>query len=632
MPVPSTPPQWYDEAKDKLMPTDAGKPVDVYQYYGSNRTNDPSKLADHDVVITTYHVLASDLNARSQAAKAASASQGSNYIPLSSRVRWWRIVLDESHNIKGDTANARACLGLRAHRRWAVTGTPVNTSCDDLSRQLAFVGISPFVREPKAFKELFVDKLSSSSSFPTGMLAVLRRMMMRHSKEQRLLSSSDAGGAQTDGMEAGAAAAAVGPDNLAVGDGVLVEVGFNKWREGRIASIDLSARQPYAVGAEGQESLKHRKRDKLELLSTNAARAALPPLAVGVAVIVWRRDHERWAAGRIKVSPPPDSSEGYEVLLENKKRIQNVARGDLVVRTACARLKPKARYALAPGPVLVGASDGRFCVWSRAELIRDNGDGTCAVLVAGKTNETNASHARIQPITIEGDRVVCSAQPVVGDRVLARVVLDNPSAHRYRWSKLGSLEWRKGYLRSIDDGKWRVHFGTSDSEIIKTDVARAAIVLCAPLAPPGGRKLLELPPKSERCLHIEFTAEERAAYARIEAAVKQRAVDLLANDAYARKNTFALRSLIDAVRMACSGGAIPTAIADPKQPRKGDSADNSDSDDDNGCVDLFVGASLNESKLGVLVRELRTIRDADTTAKTLGEYTCLIPARALPTD
>ena len=63
MPVPSTPPQWYDEAKDKLMPTDAGKPVDVYQYYGSNRTNDPSKLADHDVVITTYGTLTADKGA-----------------------------------------------------------------------------------------------------------------------------------------------------------------------------------------------------------------------------------------------------------------------------------------------------------------------------------------------------------------------------------------------------------------------------------------------------------------------------------------------------------------------------------------------------------------------------------------
>jgi hypothetical protein len=47
------------------------------------------------------------------------------------------VLLNESHNIKGDsTAISRACLALRSHRRWSVTGTPANTSVDDFKNQV----------------------------------------------------------------------------------------------------------------------------------------------------------------------------------------------------------------------------------------------------------------------------------------------------------------------------------------------------------------------------------------------------------------------------------------------------------------------------------------------------------------
>ena len=83
--------------------------------------------------MTTFHVLAADFNARSKTAKAAVEKGGkASYVPPAEKIEWWRIVLDEAHNIKGDTAQSKAALALHASRRWCVTGTPVNTAVDDL--------------------------------------------------------------------------------------------------------------------------------------------------------------------------------------------------------------------------------------------------------------------------------------------------------------------------------------------------------------------------------------------------------------------------------------------------------------------------------------------------------------------
>ncbi|XP_065700207.1 helicase-like transcription factor isoform X2 [Patagioenas fasciata] len=105
--------------------------VNVYVYYGSDRNKDPSVLAEQDVVLTTYNILATDYGVRG----------GS---PLH-RVRWLRIVLDEGHTIRNPSAQqTKAALCLEGHRRWVLTGTPIQNSVKDLWSLISFLKLKPF--------------------------------------------------------------------------------------------------------------------------------------------------------------------------------------------------------------------------------------------------------------------------------------------------------------------------------------------------------------------------------------------------------------------------------------------------------------------------------------------------------
>ncbi|KAL1795986.1 hypothetical protein ACET3X_006210 [Alternaria dauci] len=100
------------------------------RYHGAERFSiSPAKLADHDIVLTTYHIIAKDLTDRKRA------------LPS---INWFRIVLDEAHTIRNPTNQSKAACMMMGERRWAVTGTPVQNRLEDLGALFNFIKLKPF--------------------------------------------------------------------------------------------------------------------------------------------------------------------------------------------------------------------------------------------------------------------------------------------------------------------------------------------------------------------------------------------------------------------------------------------------------------------------------------------------------
>jgi hypothetical protein len=59
-------------------------------------------------------------------------------------INWHRVVLDESHKIKGKSGMTRSVNALAGKRRWCVTGTPMNNAFEDLDGQFSFFGLGHF--------------------------------------------------------------------------------------------------------------------------------------------------------------------------------------------------------------------------------------------------------------------------------------------------------------------------------------------------------------------------------------------------------------------------------------------------------------------------------------------------------
>ncbi|KAJ7984881.1 hypothetical protein DPEC_G00359370 [Dallia pectoralis] len=124
---------WLDQLEQHVR-TDVR--LNVYLYYGPERNQDPGFLSSQHVVLTTYNLLTAD-----------HSSQGSGG-PLHT-VDWLRVVLDEGHVIRNPNAQqSKAVLDLNAHRRWILSGTPIQNSLKDLWMLVAFLRLKPFdVRE-----------------------------------------------------------------------------------------------------------------------------------------------------------------------------------------------------------------------------------------------------------------------------------------------------------------------------------------------------------------------------------------------------------------------------------------------------------------------------------------------------
>eukprot|EP00536_Pseudo-nitzschia_multiseries_P001396 jgi/Psemu1/180943/e_gw1.18.208.1 len=131
-----------------------------------------------DVVVTTYGTLQAEFRSHKRTNGTAPTPT-----PLLSQ-HWRRVILDECHTIKNhSTMVARACCNLRAERRWAVSGTIVQNSLEDVYSLLRFLKHEPFSEH--AFWKTSITKAPDFGLALDRVRRLLGPITLRRTKETR---------------------------------------------------------------------------------------------------------------------------------------------------------------------------------------------------------------------------------------------------------------------------------------------------------------------------------------------------------------------------------------------------------------------------------------------------------------
>ncbi|NAZ83423.1 ATP-dependent helicase [Kineococcus sp. R8] len=142
----------------------------VRVHHGASRAHGEALAgcADDDVVVTTYGVLASDVEELAA-------------------VSWHRLVLDEAHHVKNTaTRQARAVRRIPAARRIALTGTPVENRLEELRGVLDTVNPG-MLGSAAAFRDRFARpiELRHDAAAASRLRALTRPFVLRRVKTDR---------------------------------------------------------------------------------------------------------------------------------------------------------------------------------------------------------------------------------------------------------------------------------------------------------------------------------------------------------------------------------------------------------------------------------------------------------------
>ncbi|TPX30674.1 hypothetical protein SmJEL517_g05813 [Synchytrium microbalum] len=182
--------QWEDEILTRCR----RGALDVLVHHGPSRTKSASVLKQYDVVITTYDTVSAEFSQKARKKKnddssddkepnIFTAAPGKESGPLM-QVDWFRVILDEGHNIKNhNTQRAKACCALSAERRFLLSGTPLQNNVDDLFSILKFLRIKP-CNDLTTFKVYISNPLNRGRSKEAlqKVQAILKAIMLRRMK------------------------------------------------------------------------------------------------------------------------------------------------------------------------------------------------------------------------------------------------------------------------------------------------------------------------------------------------------------------------------------------------------------------------------------------------------------------
>ncbi|KAI0192373.1 putative helicase, partial [Xylaria flabelliformis] len=140
--------------------------VDEIRKYGQH--GEIQLLYDRPIVFTTYATVAAEFR------------RGNDTL---TKINWFRIVLDEAHDIRNrSTKQFQAVASIAALHRWCLTGTPIQNSLEDLGALVSFLKV-PILEKTPTFRKFITNPMNSTSrSRFQNLRALLQTICLRRTR------------------------------------------------------------------------------------------------------------------------------------------------------------------------------------------------------------------------------------------------------------------------------------------------------------------------------------------------------------------------------------------------------------------------------------------------------------------
>ena len=139
-----------------------------------------TRLLSHDIVLTTYHVLATEIHYSGVTPDRNLRTERKYERKISPLVQidWWRVALDECQMIDSGVSNAaKVAQVIPRQNAWAISGTPLKKEAKDLLGLLIFLRLEPYTLSPRLWAQL-------TTSYKPIFKELCQAIALRHTKEQ----------------------------------------------------------------------------------------------------------------------------------------------------------------------------------------------------------------------------------------------------------------------------------------------------------------------------------------------------------------------------------------------------------------------------------------------------------------